>query len=79
MIRIIECDTVAEAVEFINAAHPDNGWIEWNGGKCPVSGDTIVNVNLRRNSYPNDNVRANTLRWNHIDNTGDIVAYRVVK
>jgi len=26
---------------------PTDGWIPWNGGRCPVPGDTLVEVELR--------------------------------
>ncbi|AUG88573.1 hypothetical protein [Pseudomonas phage TC6] len=61
-------------------ARPGNEWIEWNGGECPVPYGTKVDV-IYRDGYKtsmrivwldfNHNV------WSHLNDEGDIVAYRV--
>lgn len=58
-----------------------NGWIEWNGGECPVSG--TVDVKLRRahddtEDFLLSDCKARDMRWRHIGNESDIVAYRLV-
>lgn len=50
-------------------------WIEWCGGKCPVHGDTQVEVTLRDGSKGID--RAGDLIWKSDDGFGDIIAYRI--
>lgn len=56
-------------------------WIEWNGGECPVDG--TVDVKLRRmhddtEDFLLSDCKARDMRWRHIGNSGDIVAYRLV-
>lgn len=62
-----------------------NGWIEWNGGECPVPPYTLVEVKTRngggiRGKFGPD--LAKDWLWGrrkgHIDQGGDIVSYRVV-
>lgn len=57
-----------------------DGWIEWNGGECPVDSDAIVEVrywNQNQNQYRYNNDRAGDFEWSHTDSYGDIIAYRV--
>ena len=57
---------------------PDSdGWITWNGGERPVSGDTVVET--RYCAGITDLTEAGNLRWEHHNLSGDILAYRVVK
>lgn len=56
----------------------NDGWIEWNGGECPVEPDLRVGVKLRDGKQWDDKT-AEIFRWNHVDNSHDIIAYRVVK
>jgi hypothetical protein len=58
-------------------------WIEWKGGECPVSEDTVVEIHLRcdeRNEGP-----ARGFEWSHdiarfgYEGDDDIIAYRVVQ
>ncbi|AMO43542.1 hypothetical protein O4_67 [Pseudomonas phage O4] len=61
-------------------ARPGNEWIEWDGGECPVPYGTKVDI-IYRDGYKtsmsivwldfNHNV------WSHLNDEGDIVAYRV--
>ena len=55
------------------------GWIEWDGGECPVDSDAIVEVKFRKPCplhFSND--RAGDFTWFHDGNVGDITAYRLV-
>ena len=52
-------------------------WIKWNGGKCPVPPDTLVEVKLRSGRALGPN-RASTYMWNHISVPDDIVEYCAV-
>ncbi len=54
-----------------------NGWIEWNGGNCPVDYKTTVEVKLQDGEHDTD--LAGVYSWEHYHSNGDIVAYRVVK
>lgn len=56
----------------------ENEFIDWQGGKCPVDPDTIVQVRLSGNDGYFIR-RAGDLRWCHTNYSGDIVAYHVVK
>ena len=55
----------------------DDGWIQWNGGECPVDPGTRVCVKLRVGRY----MDADSLvyRWDHVGGDGDIIAYRGVQ
>lgn len=70
-----------------------DGWIEWEGGKCPLAPDTLVQVKYRP-PHPRSAAgisapaRANWFAlhgscdwWRHESpvRTNDIIAYRVVQ
>lgn len=65
----------------------DDGWIEWNGGDCPVQKGTLVDVKYRDgeevlnlkaleidNGYVSD---ASWAFWRHSMSLSDIIAYRL--
>lgn len=52
-------------------------WYDWQGGECPVDGDTVVYVRLA--SGDEDGGKATSFYWNHDGDGADIVAYRVVE
>jgi len=60
----------------------DGNWIEWEGGECPVAGDTKVVYRMR--GYPDHDEEywqpAKFLVWGHYghDNPAEIIAYRIV-
>lgn len=56
-----------------------DGWIEWQGGKCPVEPATRVDLEYRDGDIVK-NVPAHfaTNCWPHDDHPFDIIAYRVV-
>lgn len=57
---------------------PADGWIDWPGGECPIEVDTQVAVTFRDgfiNTNPNP---ASNFQWSHVDEDGDVVAYRIV-
>lgn len=54
------------------------GFLHWNGGKCPVDSDTVVDVMFSDRSVTT-NRRAGELDWLHTNYAGNIIAYRVVK
>jgi hypothetical protein len=59
-------------------AQDDDGWIEWEGGKCPVPPMEEVKIRFRdgreRTIY-----RADYFRWDHLGSDADIIAYKVIK
>jgi hypothetical protein len=66
----------ADIVQYrVHAAPQADGWIEWNGGECPVADDTAVAIMLR-NGLSN-NAPSCMFRWEHTRGGGDIVRYRV--
>jgi len=52
-----------------------NEWIEWDGGKCPVSDGIMVDFVMRNGQV--DTWEGSDLRWNHELSGGDIVRYRI--
>ena len=58
-----------------------NDWIDWHGGDCPVASETVVNVQLRGSDYSDgwySQIPAGLWAWNHSDEVGDIIKYRIV-
>ena len=52
-----------------------DGWIEWNGGGCPVDSGAHVEIRTR-----NGNINTGYyFRWGHSNLDGDIMAYRIIK
>lgn len=56
-----------------------DGWIEWQGGECPVHPDTLVEVGFRGGASGPAAVRANTWYWKHDGERTDITRYRIVR
>lgn len=50
------------------------GWIDWEGGNCPVPGSTIIGVKLRNGRTLTG--MAEVFTWYHVGDS-DIIAYRV--
>ena len=59
----------------------DGNWHGWNGGECPVHPETVVEFRLRDRvqEYGIMQNRATSCDWTHDDDSGDIIAFRVVK
>jgi hypothetical protein len=55
-----------------------NDWTPWNGGDCPVPGETRVKVLLRSGQVLHD-WKASRLVWNHGPDKDDILLYHVVQ
>ena len=75
-------DTDIVSYRVIKEESKGEGWIPWNGGRCPVPGDTLVEVKLREEvseEWMKD--RAICFEWRYDDEfpESDIVAYRVIK
>jgi len=63
-----------------DAPTPDDGWIPWGGGGCPVDPCTLVQWRLNQGIESNpDGAPASGRRWEHIRDGLDIIAYRIVK
>ena len=67
---------------------PNDGWIEWKGGECPVDPDLRVQVRFRDGEKSSANRTAGwwhgagydapeTSNWIHDGGEADIIAYRV--
>lgn len=59
----------------------NEGWIEWEGGECPVDPESMVVVKLRNGQIwlAGDAVMARNLDWSNEDSSLDVVGYRLSK
>lgn len=55
-----------------------DGWIEWNGGGCPVGGNCEVSVRVRGEGG-SARGKAKRWSWGHSGDGSDIIAYRLHK
>lgn len=70
--------SIITRAQYEVALATSEGWIEWNGGECPVDSDAIVEVKYRRpKPYQYSNDRAGDFSWAHDGIDGDIIAYRL--
>lgn len=61
-------------------AQPDDGWIEWKGGECPVEPDAVVEVRMRDGRTATfDDGTVDEFWWGNDGCSVDIIAYRIVK
>ena len=74
---ILAYRVVKQPAKSEQRATDSEGWITWNGGECPVSGDTVVETRFWDDST--DITEAGNLRWEHSNIFGDILAYRIVE
>lgn len=80
--KLEKCDNwitdVVTKQQYEAALEASKGWIEWNGGDCPVDSDAIVEVKYRKpNPHQYNNDRAGDFTWSHDGFDGDIIAYRL--
>ena len=76
---VAELDVTAlrKALEpFDPSLAADDGWIEWNGGECPVPGDTPLR--LKRRDGGSGTGIAGAMHWAHMGVGSDSIAYRVI-
>ena len=72
-------------VETVSALQPDaGGWIQWNGGPCPVIGMEQGSVEgMYRNGstaiFNDTGYYSDNDLWSHDDYYLDIIAYRIHK
>ena len=64
--------------DLIELVKDENGFTTWRGGKCPVSGDTLVECRLRYGTVITDQAKALYWSYDEESDEGDIVAYKVV-
>ncbi|MGL5391723.1 MAG: hypothetical protein ACRDA8_10215, partial [Shewanella sp.] len=58
---------------------PDaDGWIEWEGGECPVGGGVVVDLKWSDGFEPKA-AKPEVFRWQHLDSHANIIAYRLHK
>ena len=74
----LDIDTTPPKKEEVETPD-DEGWIQHDGGECPVDGDAVVDVRTR---VATTQGMAHTFCWPNLENEreyGDIVEYRIVK
>ena len=84
---LIELETEKQAVDAMDKTAnqkfhsiESDGWIQWQGGECPVDKYTRVHVRYRCGDEDTSLLVAGGLDWIHQEwNAFDIIAYRVVK
>lgn len=54
----------------------EEGWVDWEGGECPVDENELVRVKFRNGEVDEDS--ASEYNWHHYWGTSDIVAYKVI-
>lgn len=70
------------ALPILEQQERGEGWIEWTGGECPVTDDTLVAVKYR-NGVSMPDQQAGCYEWNHgygdlAQTRVDITAYRII-
>ena len=73
--RIAELEARVAKLEGVT----DDGWITWNGGKCPVPYADNVRVRFLNGDVYDLWGSPNDWRWTHEGCERDIIAYRVAK
>ena len=71
----------AKAEAILAASRPDDGWIPWKGGECPIDKESTPSVRFRDGAVHVGHAPwpAKYYDWSHTGDPGDIVAYQVVK
>jgi hypothetical protein len=73
-------DVLSDIIKYrvVKQATPDDGWIEWAGGECPVAPGVVVEVVTSGNG--GGKCEAHTLDWGHVKSSKyNIIKYRVAK
>jgi len=71
--------TISRAEYFHLHPAPDaDGWIEWNGGECPVGGGVVVDLKWS-DGFERKAAKPEAFRWQHLDSRDNIIAYRLHK
>ena len=77
---LIELEYGEKADKATTTEESGDGWIQWNGGECPVPAGTMVDIRFRRCGDESNRI-AEDLDWGHgkLGCWWDIVAYRIVE
>lgn len=59
-------------------AAKNDGWIDWDGGECPVDTKTLVDIKLK-DGFTYKSCHAGDYSWRHGWHNVDIIAYRLHK
>ena len=85
VLRVIEERCVVEdnVKDFgsHSSKNESNTWISWSGNSvCPVSDDVLIQIKYRNGDItdPDGFTYASHVRWNHVNDGSDIVAYRII-
>lgn len=79
------CNTPKQYESLSKNSQSNDGWIEWNGGECPVPKGTLVDLRYRQKNYA-DSIGVPALEfgkrseedfWRHDYNGLDIIAWRL--
>lgn len=62
----------------VGRCEPDDGWIEWGGGECPVGEEQLVRIKVRGETG-SARGKAGHWSWGHSGCGSDIVAYRLAR
>jgi len=65
------------ALPILEQQERGEGWIDWHGGKCPISPKTIVVVRYRKGKEESPG-EAGGYFWNNTGSSVDIIAYRII-
>jgi hypothetical protein len=68
----------AEKMKQAKPAEQEGKWVRHRGGKCPVDGDTVVDIRCR-NGRIHEGEAACHFIWKHSNDIGDAMAYRLHK
>ena len=74
----LSCDhssAIITRTQYESALAASEGWIEWEGGECPVDTSEIIDIKFRDGEIETD--KALGWRWHHDNNCADIIAYRL--
>jgi hypothetical protein len=67
----------------MTAPAEQDGWIEWDGGECPVEPRHGIQIQCRNETRAQAEasfIEAGVFYdWSHRGGTGDIIAYRIVQ
>lgn len=82
IMGLVLTDYLEEPTQRLDFTTRDDAgvWIKWEGGESPVPPKTSVDYRLRQDADDDYvTVEAGALRWSHLGQRGDIVAYRLAQ
>ena len=75
---VTRADWEAERAKLKAPKANGDGWIRHRGGKCPVDGDTVVDIRCRNGRVYEGELALHFI-WKHSNDIGDTMAYRIHK